>query len=99
MFSQRLPGQRRAEFEIVQVASDMIWIADVGRECMSVTNDAEDVVQRIHAEFPGRRIIYRDTMGNWDELVHRGGAFTGFAPARELGARIQDLADITRAIL
>lgn len=80
--------KRGAQFEILKVQPDMIWIADVGRNSLTVTNDADGVVQRVLAEFPGRRIVYRDTMGNWDELVHRGGRFVDFAPARELGLRV-----------
>lgn len=33
-------------------------------------------------DYPNRRIIYQDSMGNWDELLHEGGRFTAFAPAR-----------------
>jgi hypothetical protein len=50
---------------------------DVG---MSVTNDAENVVADVLRQYPDHRIIYRDTMGQWDELVHFNGKFTGFAP-------------------
>jgi len=41
-------------------------------------------VQELAANYPGFRIIYRDSMGNWDELCHDGALFTGFAPARDM---------------
>jgi hypothetical protein len=53
---------------------------DVGK---SITNDAENVVEQVAKEYPGHRIIYRDTQGQWDELVHNDGEFVGFAPYHE----------------
>ena len=50
---------------------------------VSVTNDAEAVVAEVNSRYPGYRIVYRDTMFNWDELVHDNGRFTGFAPYRK----------------
>ena len=50
---------------------------DIG---MSITNDAENVVDDVLKKYPGHIIIYRDTMGEWAELVHFDGKFTGFAP-------------------
>jgi len=47
---------------------------------MSVTNDAEQVVEEVWERFGDHRIAYRDTEGHWDELRHRRGVFTGFAP-------------------
>ena len=38
----------------------------------------ENVVAAVAAEYPGRRIIYRDTEGIWDELVHKNGTFVDF---------------------
>jgi hypothetical protein len=56
-----------------------VWIVDEDAG-VSVTNDAEAVVAEINQRHPGCRIIYRDTMGNWDELRHRNGTFVDFAP-------------------
>jgi len=47
----------------------------------SVTNDAEAVVENlkdVYGGLKGWRILYRDSMGNWDELRHNGETFTGF---------------------
>lgn len=73
----------RSAYRIAKVSADCIWIVDldIGK---SVTNDAENVTKEIQATYPGRRIIYRDTSGSWDELKHEAGRFTGFAPASEL---------------
>ena len=48
---------------------------------MSVTNNAEGVIDELNRDFGtvGRRVIYRDTDGRWDELkVDNKGAFSGF---------------------
>lgn len=54
---------------------------------LSVTNDAENVVREILQRTPVDRIFYRDTEGQWDELVHDGQRFTGFAPIRDAEGR------------
>lgn len=71
--------KNRSTYVIVAVSSEKVFIVDedIGR---SVTNDAEKVVMELYAEFGNKRIIYRDTMGRWDELQHDHGYFTGFAP-------------------
>lgn len=60
---------------------------------MSVTNDAEAVVEevvRVHGDYP---IVYKDTMDSWDELVHDGGKFRHFSPIQSQGHKdaVQDL--------
>lgn len=62
-----------------------VWIEDLDGY-KSVTNDAERVTQELAASFGGRvRIIYKDTSGLWDELMHVNGKFETYAPARHLG--------------
>jgi hypothetical protein len=46
----------------------------------SVTNDAENVVRELQQDYAGYRIMYLDTMDNWDELVHEHGRFKSFKP-------------------
>ena len=61
----------------------VVWVADQfdpKAPTMTVTNDAEAVVEYLHERFPGYRIVYRDTEGEWAELEHDRGVFTGFAP-------------------
>ena len=75
-----------AEFCVRQIDHSrlIVWIVDQDAGC-SVTNAAESVCAYLNERYPGYRIIYRDTAGCWDELVHEAGVFSGFAPARELG--------------
>ena len=50
---------------------------------VSVTNAADEVVKEVvfvMGTDSGFRIIYRDTMGGFDGLAHRGERFIGFVP-------------------
>ena len=57
----------------------MVFIID-NDEGMTITNDAENVVEDVLSHYPDHRIIYCDTDGNWDELLHWNGKFAGFKP-------------------
>lgn len=57
-----------------------VFIVDDNNGGMSVTNDAEAVVVDVLAKYPDHQIIYRDTEGQWDELLHWKGQFAGFKP-------------------
>lgn len=76
----------QAEFSVRQVdhGKSIVWIVDHDVGC-SVTNAAESVCAYMNERYSGYRIIYRDTDGNLDELLHAHGVFIGFAPAREMG--------------
>jgi hypothetical protein len=70
-----------------KVISGVLCVVDADEEgARSVTNDAEHVYSELHALGllpPGRRLIYRDSTGQWDEMLMRdGGLFVGFAPLR-----------------
>ena len=70
---------RPAAFSVVHMTDAKIFIEDLCLPlCLSVTNDAENVVEQVSKAAPGRRIIYKDSEGNWDELLHDNGFFTGF---------------------
>jgi hypothetical protein len=72
----------------VDTIPGFVLLEDLGTG-MSITNDAEQVVRWL-AETgvldDGRRVLYRDSLGKWDELMHKDGRFAGFAP---LGAKGQ----------
>lgn len=68
----------RADFHIENVTDDTVFIVDLDSGSVSVTNDAENVTRYLYERFGNRRFVYLDTMGNWDELEHRNGIFTGF---------------------
>lgn len=70
----------RADYEVIGASSDVVYLVDLDEGGKSVTNDAEAVVSEVAAEYPECRIVYRDTMGRWDELVHTDGIFEDFKP-------------------
>jgi len=70
---------RRSSYYVDRVTDDAVYIIDMDQG-KSVTNDAENVVLDIYLEYGNRRIIYKDTDGRWDELLHDKGTFTGFGP-------------------
>ena len=46
------------------------------------------MVRELYASHGGRRVIYRDSSGSWDELVHDGaGNFRGYGPARDMAPK------------
>ncbi len=75
--------KREARYHVIKSTFEAVWIVD-DEGVLSVTNDAERVVAELFRTWGARRIFYRDTDGDWDELQHEGAKFTGFAPARHL---------------
>ena len=76
----------KAKYVLLEVSpsGEILLIEDVGHTyTMSVTNDAEAVVYELVNKYGNKRIIYKDSDGNWDELLHDGDQFTGFGPYRE----------------
>lgn len=74
-------------YTVVDRSEAVIWIADNsgwGGNFRSITNAAEEVVEEVYRLFGDRRIMYRDTEGRWDELVHEGSRFIGFKPGGPL---------------
>lgn len=74
----------RSSYRVARIAEGFVWIIDQDGP-LSVTNDAEAVVADLFKTYGDRRIIYRDTQGDWDELVHESGRFKSFAQARMFG--------------
>jgi len=65
---------RRSSWSVVRMVWGTIWIIDLDEpDRPSVTNDAEQVCRTLNAEWPSIRIMYRDTVGRWDELMHEHG--------------------------
>lgn len=75
-------------FAVIQIfqekrAVEVVQIADANLGNMSVTNDIENVINEIAARLPnppfGYAWIYRDSSGDWDEiLVDQTGNFVKF---------------------
>jgi hypothetical protein len=74
---------RRSSYTIVKVTPEKVFLVDNNLGGLSVTNDAEAVVAEVWKLHPGRRIIYQDSDGDWAELCHFKGTFSGFGLYRD----------------
>lgn len=74
---------RRANYRY-EVRADHVMIEDLGPwdQHPTVTNDAENVIEDLRRQgiLGQRRVLYRDSEGRIDELVHQDGRFVGFKP-------------------
>lgn len=72
-----------AQFKILEATDTSVLIRDIGPwdQCLSVTNDAESVVQRLAPILGRRRLFYFDSEGDLGELKVENGKFAGFARA------------------
>lgn len=66
----------------INPADKSVHIVDQNKGNMSVTNDAENVLAAIHEEIDltDRDVLYTDSDGQVDRLLHEAGEFKGFAP-------------------
>jgi len=72
----------KSKFDIVRSTDEYLFIVDSGCDTRTVTNDAANVVRFLTDNYNlgGRRLIYRDSSGQIDEIVHQNGLFIKFAP-------------------
>ena len=72
---------RNANFEIASQADDRLVLRDLGPWNMhlTITNDAEHVVEALAPTLHGRRLFYYDSEGELTELLVKDGKFAGFA--------------------
>lgn len=78
----------RCSYTVIDYLSsdECLVILDDNSGRMSVTNDAEAVVEELHSRgmLPtGRRLEHFDSEGHRDQLLVLDGVFAGFAPARK----------------
>ena len=76
-----------ANFTIEHETPDYIFIFDSGPwdQHRTITNDAEYVVETLAKDHAlgNRRLIYKDSEGQIDELLHTAGRFTDFKAGHE----------------
>ena len=69
-----------------EVIGKVIVVYDLDQGGKSVTNDAENVIQSIVQDIgtiKGYRVIYRDTLKMFDEMIVSDNSFEKFSPIRE----------------
>jgi len=71
-----------AVFSSETLPNGVVHIYDLGVEEISVTNDVENVLKRLHKTIglSGKKVQYTDSEGQVDRLLHEDGVFKGFAP-------------------
>jgi hypothetical protein len=77
----RLPFEDHAGYEVIADNAQFIYLEDSGHnQFKTVTNDAEYVLSKLNEEYGigNKRIFYKDSSGEIDEIVHKNGIFTGF---------------------
>ncbi len=74
---------QQASFDIVTNNDVYILIVDKNEGGRSITNDASSVVHHLNDTIKGglqkKRVYYRDSMGQFDQLVHNNGKFIEFS--------------------
>jgi len=70
---------RRSSYIIERETADFLLLQDLDRGGKSLTNDMEIVVREVGGGLYGRRLFYRDSEGNVDEVIIKDGVFAGFA--------------------
>jgi hypothetical protein len=76
-----LPFEDHAGYEVIADNDQFIYLEDTGHnQFKTVTNDAEYILSRLNEEYGigNRRVFYKDSSGDIDEIVHKNGVFTGF---------------------
>lgn len=75
--------KRGADFEVVPgIERECLTIQGVGNG-VTITNDVENVVRRLYAAGllqHGQPLMYYDTDGKLDQIVHAHGEFVRFSP-------------------
>jgi len=75
---------RDVNFIILEDEADHITIEDIGpwNIYLSVTNGVEQVIAELayHNALGNRRLLYVDSEGRLDEILHEDGKFVGFKP-------------------
>ena len=76
-----LPFEDHAGYEVISDNDQFIYLKDSGHnQFKTVTNDAEYILSRLNEEYGigNKRIFYKDSSGEIDEIVHKNGIFAGF---------------------
>lgn len=68
----------RANYRVCRETPEEVLIEDMNLGRMSVTNDADNVVAEVVSVYGNKRILYIDSDGRTNELVHENGVFKKF---------------------
>lgn len=60
----------RAHFVVTAVRDGIVFLRDLDGP-VSITNDAESVLEHCRRHFPGMRVVYEDTYGDLTEILDK----------------------------
>lgn len=66
----------RADYDITlvnaTVSPPIVYLVDLANESgtMSITNDAEEVLDEVLSEYSNHRVVYKDTNGEYTEMLY-----------------------------
>lgn len=71
-----------SNFIIGHQTEEYIYILDISKDFDTITNTTQAVLSFLskNCQLGDRRLIYRDSLGNIDEIVHEKGEFKRFTP-------------------
>jgi hypothetical protein len=73
----------KADYAVIHVESDRVFIVDLEMRGISITNSAAAVARDLQARYLHRRVIYRDSAGCWTEMRINAKNEVLFAPYNE----------------
>jgi len=59
----------KADYKVVAVDEDRVFLIDLDTGSRTLTNDAENVFAEIYSEYGNKRVIYQDATGQWSEIL------------------------------
>lgn len=63
----------KSNYKITKIEDGIVFLVDLGGNFKSVTNDAENVYAEVISLYPNHRVVYKDTLGSWDEIIVQNG--------------------------
>ena len=79
----RKDSMQKADYGVIQVEQDRVFIVDLNLGGPTITNAAETVARDLQRRYKHRRVIYRDTLGKWTEMRINARNVVLFAPYNE----------------
>lgn len=76
-----LPFENHADYKIKMRNEKFIFIEDTNQEYFkSVTNDIEFILLNLSEDYElsNKRLFYKDSLGEIDEVIHKNGKFVSF---------------------
>lgn len=55
---------------VVRSTNRFVFLRDHDDGSKTITNDAERVLKQMARTYPGHRVVYQDTNGEWWEILH-----------------------------